>query len=873
MLAELASPDDDPRAFADAKLREADSARDDDIQIAALMAAGDVLQSRVGDTAGARAAYERVLALRPYHADATWALAGLVEKGGDPDSAARVLENRLDDGSLTPPEKARLLTQLAALSRAAGVEPAAERRLLEALGCVPDHIPAIIALADFYADAARWTDLEAFLREILDGTTFAAAPAALIADLHRRLATAHEKLGRDEEAYQTLVAADRLHRGHLLIKLALGENRYKARRWREAALHLSPLATHDDAARYPTEVAQGLYHAALAEIRSLRPEKAPPLYTRALELKPNYAPALQALAEIAMEQGDHKRAADLLTRQATATDEPAERMRLFEALGDMALLMLHDDERARTCYSAAVAAAQPIEARHVPLLEKLLERQELATDHAGSGRTAELMAAFGATAADRAARHLRAARDYVTADDTVRARAAAERAVENDPYDVDAVDLASELTLDLGDVDSAANMLTRLLTAKDDRFTEGQAPLRAMLSFRLGHARAHRGDTRQAISAFERAIAIAPASDGATAARRMLVELTKEEPARRDSVTSHLQSITASTGALSDLVAWADELRRADKHDAGRATLELAIAAGHAPDVHQSAFLSIHKSYVMRDDEPYRIMIDASERSLITDPDEVAMAPIAQALAEAAATLWPDLEQALARAGVTGARRIPATLHVPATMMFPRLTTALGTGAVMLYQHDDAPDVTVVCGPTPLVVLGPRLVAGGEGRDAVNPTQIRAILARAVELARPEHAVFAGQPLADVVRLVVAVARLYGTPAIREAADALVTDAEIQHAHDDLIRGALSVKLRTRLEQLFAAMPVTSFDPTRHAQAIQRNADRAALLLGGDPATICSIARERLEGANHMIAAIAQPGWLPLRTKLGVGVR
>src|SRR5207237_2931498 len=118
----------------------------------------------------------------------------------------------------------------------------------------------------------------------------------------------------------------------------IGENRYKARRWREAALHLSPLATHEDAARYPSEVAQGLYHAALAEIRSLRPEKAHALYERALELKPTYAPALQALAEIAMEGGEHARAADLLTRQATSTEEPGERLRLFEALGDMALM-------------------------------------------------------------------------------------------------------------------------------------------------------------------------------------------------------------------------------------------------------------------------------------------------------------------------------------------------------------------------------------------------------------------------------------------------------------------------------------------------------------------------------------------------------
>src|SRR6185369_1280857 len=238
-----------------------------------------------------------------------------------------------------------------------GVDPAAERRLLEALGCVPDHLPAIVALADFYADAERWNDLEAFLREVLGGDMLAPAPAALIADLHRRLANAHEKLGRDEDAYQTLVAADRLNRGHLLIKLALGENRYKARRWREATLHLSPLATHEDASRYPSEVAQGLYHAALAEIRSLRPEKAGPLYARALELKPNYTPALQALAEIAMEQGDVHKAADLLTRQATATEEPGERLRLFEALGDMAHTMLKDEERARTCYAAAVAAA------------------------------------------------------------------------------------------------------------------------------------------------------------------------------------------------------------------------------------------------------------------------------------------------------------------------------------------------------------------------------------------------------------------------------------------------------------------------------------------------------------------------------------
>jgi Tfp pilus assembly protein PilF/SAM-dependent methyltransferase len=872
LLGQLQSPDEDPRAFADAKLREADSAKDEDSKIAALMAAGDVLQARVGDLDAAQAAFDRVLALRPYHADATWARAGMHEKGGDPQAATLVLEKKLEDESLTPPEKARILTQLAALSRAAGVTPASERRLLEALGTVPDHIPAIVALADFYADAERWNDLEAFMREILDGTTLASAPGALVADLHRRLATAHEKLGRDEEAYQTLVAADRLHRGHLLIKLAIGENRYKARRWREAALHLSPLATHEDGERYPSEVAQGLYHAALAEIRSLRPEKAPALYARALELKPSFAPALQALAEIAMEQGDHRRAADLLTRQATATEEPVERMRLFEALGDMALMILHDEERARTCFAAAVAAAQPLEAKHLPLLEKLLERQNLAGDLAGSARTAELMASFGATPAERAALHLRAAYDYVAAGDRIRARAAAERAVENDPYDVGAVDLASQIAIEHSDVEAASGMLTRLLTAKDDRFTATDAPHRALLSYRLGHARATRGDTRQAVPALERAIELAPESEGATLARRELVEIVKagDDPSKKDAVAAHLAAITAQTGALPDLVAWADELRRQTKLDAARATLEIAVASGHTADVHQSAFLQVNKPYIMRDDEPYKAAIDADTQGLITGHERSPLAAIAATLAEAAQLMWPDLDEAFARFGVTGAQRIPSSSHAAAVSMFPRLTTALGAGAIMLYQSESAPDITVVAAGTPVIVLGPRLAAEG---DAVTRSELRALLARAVELTRPEHLAFAGLPARDATRLLTSVVRLFGPPALRESVSALIVEEDVQHAHDEMVKGALPVKLRSRLDQLLATLPAAALDNARYLAACHRDADRAALLVGGDPNVIAANARARGETMEHFIRAVAQPGWLSTRTKLGVGIR
>lgn len=877
VLAQLSSPDEDPRAFADAKLREAESSTDEDVKIAALMAAGEVLQSRIGDLAAAQSAYERVLQLRPYHADATWALAGLSEKDGDADAAMRLLETKLEDRSLAPAERARVLTQLAALSRAAGVIPASERRLLEALNAAPDHAPAMVALADSYADAERWSDLEAFLREILEGDTLAAAPPALVADLHRRLATAHEQLGREDDAYQTLVAADRLQRGHLLIKLAIGENRYKARRWREAALHLAPLATHEEATRYPAEVAQGLYHAALAEIRSLRADKAPALYERALELKPSFAPALQALAEIAMEQGDHQRAADLLSRQAAATEEPSERLRLFEAIGDLALTVLNDEARAASCFAAAVAAAKPLETKHVPLLEKLLERQTLAVDRAGSARTAELMASFGATAAQRAALHLRAAHDYLEAGDRVRGRAAGERAVDSDPYDVGAVELTSQLAIEQSDVEAAAAMLTRLLTAKDDRVAAVDPARRAMMAYRLGHARSVRGDTRQAIPALEQAIELAPGSEGATLARRALVDMARRastesaEPSpteERDSAVGHLAAITAATGDLSDLVAWADELRRQAQIGATRATLELAVACGHQPDSDQSAFLQAHQPYEMHDDESYRAAID--DPTLLSGGERPALAPVAVALAEAAQHVWPNLEEAFERVGCAGARRVPASLNAAAVAMFPRLTSVLGLSAVQLYQHDATADVTVVAASTPVIVLGPRMASQG---NAVPAREVRALLGRAIELSRPESLAFAGLPSHDTARLLTSVARLFGPAALRDAVSAGLADEDVQRAHDDMVKSALPVKLRSRLEQLLATLSPATLDAANYLAACHRDADRAALLIGGDPVVIAAGARSRGESCAHLIRAIGQPAWLGTRKRIGIGMR
>src|SRR5262249_25506535 len=132
---------------------------------------------------------------------------------------------------------------------------------------------------------------------------------------------------------------------------------------------------------------------------------------------------------------------------------------------------------------------------------------------------------------------------------------------------------------------------------------------------------------------------------------------------------------------------------------------------------------------------------------------------------------------------------------------------------------------------------------------------------------------FAGLPARDATRLLTSIARLFGTPTQREAVSALLADEDVQRAHDEFVKGALPVKLRTRLEALLAGLPPTALDNARYLAACHRNPDRAALLLGGDPNVIAAGAKARGESFDHLVRAVGQAQWLATRGKLGVGIR
>lgn len=879
-LARLFEAQEDPRTYAEARLREADALDDIDAKVEALLKAGFALRDRCKDIEAARVAFERVLEVRPYHSDATWALAGLVEQSGAPEQAAQVLEKRLDDETLDAEEKARIMTQLAALARHAEIDAAAEQYLIEALDAAPGHLPAIMSRADLLAELERYDDLAAFLLDVLPQVE--EAPTAIQAELRRRLAMAYEQLDRDDDAYQVLLDADRLHRGHLLVKLALGENRYRARRWREAALHLGALAMHVDARNNPAEVAQGLYHAALAEIRSLRPEKAKPLYERAIDLKPNFAPGLHALAEIAMEEGDHEKAADLLTRQAVATDEPAERMRLFEALGDLAVDTLSDEERARVCYEAAVNAASPLESKHLPLLDKLLARQTAANDHRGAARTAELMATFGTDNQAQAAQYTAAAEHYLAIGDLERGVQAAGRAVEADPYDLMAVTVLSEQLMSQGEYEGAAAVLGRALGGSDSDDDEYLRPRKSQLWYRLAQARKTRGDLQGATAAWEKSLDLAPDSDGAMGSRRELLQAWKDDPEKREKLLEFRRVLAADTMARADVVNYARALCKAKHDDGGRAILEVARVLGHEFDKFDNAYLERRPMYDQAPDEAYRGSLSDDQRvELLFDRDEDddgedLLAVLFRTLwDEAASLLWPDSVEALERRGIAGASRVPATTSGLAVSMFPCIASALDVPATVLYAtaDGDAPDVQVVCVSAPIVVIGPRMQPPEEqgGETPFSHSALRFLLGRIAELARPEHIAVAGLPHADLVNLLASLLRSFAPERLRSAIPGEIQDEDVQRAQDEVLHSTLPVKLRARIEEILADASSRDLDLERYRATMELAADRTGLLMCGDIQT--AIACAQAGSGRDLIRTTLRPGYLDARAALGVGVR
>ncbi len=738
-------------------------------------------------------------------------------EAGDHRGAVRALEQACE---LAPGDTALRTTleevrTLGAIARAteearAGDKKTAEKRLRQILATRPHDVAANLALADVLDDEAAAAHLEEVVGELTDDV----APEVR-ARLVYRLARAVAATRRLDEAHQLLHEAHRLARRDLAITLALGESCFARKLWREAAIHLGALADHPDAAANASRVASGLVKAAQAEVRALRPANAEKHYQAAVRLDPACGKAWHALAELAMEKGDTARACDCLEREAATLSEPRDRLRLYDALGDLAEGVLGDVARAEAYWRQAPP--------DVEVLEKLLQVQRKRGAGAERGETCEKLAQLDP--AQRKELFEEAAQAYAAGGDKVRARQVAEALVTEHPLDLDALLCATSVPLDPVRV---AQWLRRALTTWDQSGNRGEDdPLHAELWRRLGDAERARGDEAASLRAYQRAVATAPESDGALGARRGLVELAAASG--RDEHSSRIALVEAHQD-LGDIVAWARSLAQQGNIEDARAAFELAEALGaHVDD-------AIPAARSMASDEAYGGVLDDDDRhTLIDDEDEGPLAEILALAWEAAPLLYPDARAALMHAGYGDARRVPASSEAATVAMLPQITKALAGLPTLLHFTTRPIELELVIGSPPLVVIGPRLASvRARTVDEHDRTdlELRFRLGRIVELARP-HRILATDPdFLDTLR------------------------AETQ-------KTTLPLVLRKKLAEKLAQ----PLDAVGYRAACERAADRAGLFACGHVGVAIELAGGP-EQARHLVKLASSQRYIAARKKL-----
>ncbi|MEO7091722.1 MAG: tetratricopeptide repeat protein, partial [Polyangiales bacterium] len=628
-----AATDPDPRVHAAALLRYA-AALPDDADRSGYVAAAARRSRDANDHRAAVRAFERATELAP-----------------DDDE----LRGELDD------ERTALAVERATQESADGDVSGAERRLRALLTSQPRHLGAHLALAEILVAAGKLDAAAEHLRE-----TLADAPDTTrgeqLAPLVHRFGLVMGALGDADESHQLLHEAHRLGRRSLPITLALGESCFARKLWRQASLHLGALAEHPDVARHAPAVAVGLVHAAQAETRALCPANALAHHEAAVRIDPRCAPAWHALAEVAIERGDLVRAAECLEREASATANRKDRLRLYDALGDMAADVLGDPARAERCWT------QVADAGSATVLDKLLAvlRKRGATSERG-----EACLHLAAITDPKRAKELteEATEAFVAGGQVPRASALASELMAKYPRDLDTVVCATLVAVAAGDTARIAGWLRPTLaaweTAGDRR--EGD-PRRAELWRRLGDAERDLGNEHAALDAFRKAVVASPESDGALAARRGLVELASTTGRPQHSA---LIALVEAAQDPFDVIAWARNLARTDLVEDARAAFELAQALGARLTKEDETFLQRNPPRILASDEGYSSPLDeADRRDLIDDPDDAPIGELMDVLAEAMSIVAPSANAALVEADLMDAKRLAASSESATTALY-----------------------------------------------------------------------------------------------------------------------------------------------------------------------------------------------------------
>ncbi len=827
----------DFKAYATALLRQADAMQGQPDQAAVLLEAAAVFRDQLSDGLQARICFERAVKEHPSNPDALSALASLEAAQGRTDEARALYERQLEVCD-SPAAKAVVLTNLArVLFENPELISEAEARLDEALDLDPGHLPAVITMADIYYREQQWNKAERRLNEALRRLR---GQPEQTARLYHRLGEVYEKLGRLEEGYRQLVEADRAMPGQLMLRIALGENRFQARRWREATMHFESIAEHEMATQYPEEVAQALTHAAQAELKLRRPERAAALHEAALRFSPSHPQTLRALADLAIERGDKLEAAKSLRRVAESSADRNEQVQIFEQIGDLQLALGNKDA-ARSAYLDAGSMVERVEASHIPLLEKLLDLQRGDGAVSDAIATAQRIANAVEDAGERAGRRREVAKLQMEIGDYADAADMLEKVLEDNPTDEAALHDLCTAYKHAGRAASLATTLERLLPGLPTTSDPMAERERAALWEEMGNAIADR-DLGAAIAALEQAVVL---DTERLSARLQLAKLYAHRPDHTAlALENHRSLVHLDPTCEGSLRALAADYLGSGHSDRGRCCLELLDLLGLA-NPEEQAILEAHALPVRPTDEPYAGSIGESERhAQLIHPKTAVVADVFAALWEGV----PALSQAtLDSLGATAKDKVSAISDLDVAKIFSQAGKALSNQRAGLYVKPDADfdGIRLVSVAPTAIVIAKRYA------EEASVQELRFRIGHALELLRPEYVLAATMDPVALDDMFTAALKAFHPKHNRWRAGS--EDSAAEEAAK--LKKALPYKLAKRIAEIFQEHADADLSCSQWRAAVLETGNRAGLLLCGELRTAANVVlRESTVGVPETIS-------------------
>ena len=553
-------------------------------------------------------------------------------------------------------------------------------------------------------------------------------------------------------------------------------------------------------------------------------------------------------------------AATHLEREAEATIEPQQRLRLYDALGDLAMEVLCDPPRAERCWAAVASIITP---EHVTVLHKLLAVQRRRGAGSERGETCAWLADLETDAGVRKALLEESIDAFTASGELRRARDLAASLLLRYPLDIDAVISGSRAALAAGDHDNAARWLRKALSTWDGHGDRGIGdPRRADLWRRLGDAERARTNQAAALAAYQRAVATSPDADGAFAARRGIVELAATTGRNE---ASSLFALVEAEQDPNDVIKYARDAATGGNLEDARAFFELARALGVALTGSDERFLSASAGKPMASDQAYAIALDDAERRALVDDDaDGTLGEVLELVGEAIALFCPDARHALERADLKGARRVGSASNSATAGLYPQLANMLGGPQTLLYSVERGQDLSLLLASPPVIAIGPRLAnMRAMSQSDADPTidaELRFRLGRVVELARTKRLLAAGTSPAQFKRFVTGIYQAFGRPVTSDQDRSAVTEAE-------RLRSAIPLLLRRRLTERLSTVDPAELDTAAYLAACERAADRSGLLACGDVSVAIAYSGGAAQ-ARHLVRLAASPRYLATRKKL-----